>query len=55
MALSVKISTNPDIVSSLSRKEIELYQSMAVDLKRVAPFLIISLLPFANYVIMPLA
>lgn len=39
----------------LTRKEIELYYQMPRDMKKVAPVLLISALPFANYVIFPLA
>ncbi|KAK9728412.1 LETM1-like, RBD [Popillia japonica] len=39
----------------LTRTEIELYYQMPKDMVKVAPILILSLLPFANYVIFPLA
>lgn len=42
-------------LSALTRKEIELYYQMPKDMMRVAPVLLISALPFANYVIFPLA
>lgn len=38
----------------LSRKEIELYHQMPKDMMRVAPMLILSTLPFANYIVLPL-
>lgn len=40
---------------TLARKDIELYYQMPKDMIRVAPVLLISALPFANYVIFPLA
>lgn len=40
---------------ALTRKELELYYQMPKDMKKVAPVFIISALPFANYVIFPLA
>lgn len=40
---------------ALTRKEIELYFQMPKDMMRVAPVLLLSTLPFANYVIFPLA
>ncbi|EDS25642.1 ANON-66Db protein [Culex quinquefasciatus] len=39
----------------LTRKEIELYYQMPRDMKKVAPVLLVSALPFANYVVFPLA
>lgn len=38
----------------LTRKEIELYHQMPKDMMRVAPMLILSTLPFANYIVLPL-
>ncbi|KAF2899868.1 hypothetical protein ILUMI_06316 [Ignelater luminosus] len=40
---------------SLTLNEIELYEQMPKDMRRVAPVLLISALPLANYVIFPLA
>lgn len=40
---------------ALTRKEIELYYQMPRDMLKIAPVLLISALPFANYVIFPLA
>jgi LETM1-like protein len=40
---------------ALTRKEIELYHQLPKDMKTVAPVLLLSALPFANYVIFPLA
>lgn len=40
---------------ALTRKEIELYFQMPKDMIKVAPVLLLSTLPFANYVIFPLA
>lgn len=44
-----------DGLKALTRKEIELYHKMPKDMVKVAPVLLISALPFANYVIFPLA
>jgi len=38
----------------LTRKEMELYHQMPKDMMRVAPMLILSTLPFANYIVLPL-
>lgn len=43
------------VLRQLSRKELELYQSMPKDMKKILPFLILSALPFANYVMFPVA
>lgn len=40
---------------ALTRKELELYYQMPKDMFRVAPVLMLSALPFANYIIFPLA
>lgn len=49
--LNIKGNTLTD----LSRTEIELYYQMPKDMMKVAPVLILSALPLANYVIFPLA
>ncbi|XP_053687695.1 LETM1 domain-containing protein 1 [Sabethes cyaneus] len=46
---------NDNDLRCLTRKEIELYYQMPRDMKKVAPVLLISALPFANYVVFPLA
>lgn len=42
-------------LSALTRKEIEHWKKMPADMMKVAPVLLISALPFANYVVFPLA
>jgi LETM1-like protein len=42
-------------IRALTRKEMELFQQMPRDLMKVGPVLLISALPFANYVVFPLA
>ncbi|XP_058464350.1 LETM1 domain-containing protein 1 [Malaya genurostris] len=49
------VYSNDSDLRCLTRKEIELYYQMPRDMKKVAPVLLISALPFANYVIFPLA
>ncbi|XP_065077238.1 LETM1 domain-containing protein 1 isoform X2 [Ochlerotatus camptorhynchus] len=46
---------NDNDLRCLTRKEIELYYQMPRDMKKVAPVLLVSALPFANYVVFPLA
>lgn len=53
--ISKIVSSTPRGLEALNRKEIELYYQMPKDMIRVAPVLLISALPFANYVIFPLA
>lgn len=48
-----RLST-PAKFKCLTRKEIELYHQMPKDMIRVAPMLILSTLPFANYIVFPL-
>jgi LETM1-like protein. len=48
-----RLST-PAGFTCLTRKEIELYHQMPKDMMRVAPMLILSTLPFANYIVLPL-
>lgn len=52
--LRMKIAKNGGF-SNMSRQEIELYQKMPSDMLRIAPVLILSAIPFGNYVIFPLA
>ncbi|XP_055626249.1 LETM1 domain-containing protein 1 [Toxorhynchites rutilus septentrionalis] len=49
------VYTHDNDLRCLTRKEIELYYQMPRDMKKVAPVLLISALPFANYVVFPLA
>lgn len=49
------LNTSGKGFTSLTRKEIELYHQMPKDMMKVGPVLLISALPFANYVIFPLA
>lgn len=42
-------------LDSLTRKELEIYHQMPKDMIKVAPVLLLSALPFANYVIFPIA
>ncbi|XP_055609596.1 LETM1 domain-containing protein 1 [Uranotaenia lowii] len=49
------VYANQNDLRCLNRKEIELYYQMPRDMKKVAPVLLISALPFANYVVFPLA
>lgn len=48
-------NTSTQGLRALTRKELELYYQMPKDMSKVAPVIIISALPFANYVIFPLA
>lgn len=51
-----KISNTSSLgLRALTRKELEVYYQMPKDMFRVAPVLVISALPFANYVVFPLA
>ena len=42
-------------IRALTRKEMEMYLQIPKDMMKVAPVLLISALPFANYVVFPLA
>ena len=49
------LNTRGSHLSDLKLKEIRVYDGMPKDMMKVAPVLLISILPFANYVIFPLA
>lgn len=42
-------------IDTLSRRELELYYQMPNDMRKVGPVLLISAIPFAHYVTMPIA
>lgn len=42
-------------VSSMTRRELELYYQMPHDIRKVGPIILISAIPFAHYVTMPIA
>jgi hypothetical protein len=50
-----RVILSPEKVQELSKKDIDLYFRMPGDLRRVGPVLLISALPFANYVVFPIA
>lgn len=54
ITLRIKVGRDQGF-SNISRQDIELYQKMPSDMWRIAPVLILSAIPFGNYVIFPLA
>lgn len=46
---------NEEELNVLTRREIELYHQMPKDMLKVAPVILLSALPFANYVVFPVA
>lgn len=42
-------------MSSLSRRELEIYHQMPNDMRKVGPIIFISAIPFAHYITMPIA
>lgn len=54
ISLRIKVTRDQGF-SNISRQEIELYEKMPSDMWRIAPVLILSAIPFGNYVIFPLA
>ncbi|XP_013189128.1 LETM1 domain-containing protein 1 [Amyelois transitella] len=54
ISLRIKITRDGGF-SNMSRQDIELYEKMPSDMWRIAPVLILSAIPFGNYVIFPLA
>ncbi|RVE52189.1 hypothetical protein evm_003108 [Chilo suppressalis] len=54
ISLRIRV-TRDEGFKKMSRQEIELYQKMPADMWRIAPVLILSAIPFGNYVIFPLA
>lgn len=55
MKITRIIKKSENGMRALTRKELELYYQMPQDMRRIAPVILISILPFANYVIFPLA
>lgn len=54
ITLRLKITKDKGF-SNMSRQEIELFQKMPADMWRIAPVLVLSAIPFGNYIIFPLA
>lgn len=54
VSLCIKINHGKGF-SNVSRKEIELYHKMPSDMWRITPVLLLSAIPFGNYVVFPLA
>lgn len=42
-------------IDTMTRKELELYFQMPTDIRKVGPILLVSAIPFAHYVTMPIA
>lgn len=56
MYISLRIRMTRDQgFKNMTREEIELYQKMPSDMLRIAPVLVLSAIPFGNYIIFPLA
>ncbi|KAJ8737907.1 hypothetical protein PYW08_000502 [Mythimna loreyi] len=56
MYISLRLKVKSDKgFTELTRQQIELFQKMPSDMWRIAPVLILSAIPFGNYVIFPLA
>ncbi|XP_030019841.1 LETM1 domain-containing protein 1 isoform X2 [Manduca sexta] len=56
MYISLRLKVAKDRgFSKMSRQELELYEKMPSDMWRIAPVLILSAIPFGNYIIFPLA
>lgn len=50
-----KLLGGPENLCNLSRKELEMQYHFPQDIRKMAPFILISSLPFVQYVTMPLA
>jgi len=55
LKVAKKVNLEAKAMKKLSKKELALYFKMPSDMVRVAPVLLISALPFANYIMFPLA
>jgi hypothetical protein len=55
MYFKIQSIVNSKGITGLTRKEMELFIQMPKDMLKVAPVLLIASLPFANYVIFPIA
>lgn len=53
--IQTKLIGNGGDLGQLTRKELEIQYHMPLDIKKVAPILLISSIPFAQYATMPLA
>lgn len=51
--LSILVKQNVEGLDNLTRQEIQLAYTMPKDLKKILPVILISLIPFSNYIIMP--
>lgn len=54
ITLRIKFTTDQGF-SKMSLQDIELYEKMPADMWKIAPVLILSAIPFGNYIIFPLA
>lgn len=55
LAVVTKVNLTARGLESLTRRELEIYHQMPKDMIKIAPVLLLSALPFANYVVFPLA
>uniref|UniRef100_A0A1B6FDL0 Letm1 RBD domain-containing protein n=1 Tax=Cuerna arida TaxID=1464854 RepID=A0A1B6FDL0_9HEMI len=55
LALFHKVNLTSKGLETLTRKELEIYHQMPRDMIKIAPVLLLSALPFVNYVMFPLA
>lgn len=55
MKIKKVIALAPNGLEALTRKELELNYQMPRDMRKVAPVLLLSAIPFGHYVVFPLA
>lgn len=53
--ISAKLLGRPENVTQLTRRELEIYYQLPRDIRKVGPLLLVSSIPFAQYLTMPVA
>lgn len=55
LKISTKLLGRPENILQLSRRELEIYYQLPKDMRKVGPLLLVSSIPFAQYLTMPVA
>lgn len=55
LKITTKLFGEPEKLKQLTRAELEVYYQLPHDIRKVGPLLLVSSIPFAQYITMPLA
>lgn len=55
LKIKAKLIGKPENITELTRRELEIYYQLPRDMRKTGPLVLISAIPFAQYITMPVA